>query len=420
MMTPDYGNSEYEDALLDLFNPGNGGEPPLLAGREAPLAALQGFLRRLTGKRPLGHDIVLYGPRGNGKTVLLGKFRQRCGDVGLDILKLKAAEVETRGALARRLLGAPGGKQPAPAPSSILQWVKDKGAALRRQAPDVGVKEIKAGPVILSQQSDAQLDLALDEALAARCREWPLVVTLDEAHTLDIQVGRRLLNLSESLREEGAPFLLVLAGTPHLREHLGRMDASFWGRAEKLGIGRLNRAATAEALVKPLAGKGIAVDENALAAVVDESQCYPYFIQVWGKALCRALVEEKRQAPVNMATVDAARPHADFQRDDYYADRYREMEKRELLPAAVTMGQVFDAHGQERVDADTLHRALMNAGIAANNKRAMLIRDQLSDLGYLWSPPASVLYEPGIPSLVAYMQAHCPDSLRPAPPESEP
>ena len=67
---------------------------------------------------------------------------------------------------------------------------------------------------------------------------------LDEAHTLDVEVGRTLLNTSQHVRDE-APFLLVLAGTPGLAAHLGGMNASFWSRMGegRLGIGLLSDAA---------------------------------------------------------------------------------------------------------------------------------------------------------------------------------
>ena len=56
--------------------------------------------------------------------------------------------------------------------------------------------------------------------LTARCRGKPLATLVDEAHTLDLEVGRAQLNASQQVRAD-APFLLVLAGTPGLAAHLG-------------------------------------------------------------------------------------------------------------------------------------------------------------------------------------------------------
>ena len=56
---------------LDLFEPGPGGLPPYLAGREHEQRTCRAFLDHLRqGAAPPG-NLVLYGPRGNGKTTLL-------------------------------------------------------------------------------------------------------------------------------------------------------------------------------------------------------------------------------------------------------------------------------------------------------------------------------------------------------------
>ena len=59
--------------------------------------------------------------------------------------------------------------------------------------------------------------------MTARCRRRPVVVPVDEAHTLARDVGQLLLNVSQEVRAN-APLLLVLAGTRRLPAHLGTMD----------------------------------------------------------------------------------------------------------------------------------------------------------------------------------------------------
>ena len=88
------------------------------------------------------------------------------------------------------------------------------------------------------------------------------------------------------------PHDVVLAGTPGLLAHLGKMNASFRDRLGSglLGIGRLGNAAAREALVEPLAAHGASIDAGALDAVVAHSQCYAYFIQLraWSTAKARS------------------------------------------------------------------------------------------------------------------------------------
>ena len=82
---------------------------------------------------------------------------------------------------------------------------------------------------------------------------------LDEAHTLALDVGATLLNASQQVRAD-APFLLVLAGTPGLPDHLSAMDASFWSRLGEglLPVDRLDETAARETTPQPVTTPRIA------------------------------------------------------------------------------------------------------------------------------------------------------------------
>ena len=395
-MTQDFSDPDCRRNLLSLFSPGNGVAPPELAGREQPMNKLEHHLQRLARQSPPPADAVLYGPRGNGKTVLLGAFREHCRETDVNVISLRPDDIGNQADLAARLL-----YRDDDLPGRLLDSVRPD--ALRFNLPGIGGADWKR---LDPGEKDRFCARHLPGLLQARCRDKPLVVTLDEAHTLDNNVGKRLLNVSEVVRNEGAPFLLVMAGTPNLRRRLGRMNASFWNRAEKLGIGRLTPAATGSALAKPLADLGIDIEPEALTAVVADSQCYPYFIQVWGRALCQAMVADKTFR-VSPDIVRRARPEVEEQRADYYVDRYREMQDADLLPAAVALGRLYAAGSGEH-DEQTIRQALQDAGAAPDETTAKRLVSELSDLGYLWQTPASTLWEPGIPSLVDYMLTTAP------------
>ena len=251
-------------AVSRVFSPGTGATPPALTGREREQAVLRQCLADLLGGASPPHDVVLIGPRGNGKTVLLNWFERACRDheADVDVAALTPNDIPTRDELVELL---------SP-PSSMAKLLPRK----------VGVAAV--GSVEWAPPSAGVRNLRTE--LTARCRKKPLAVLIDEAHTLDLEVGRTLLNVSQQVRDK-APFLLVLVGTPGLPSHLGAMDASFWGRLGKgrLGIGLLSLAAARAALVEPLADHGVCIDVDTLDAVVEDSQRYPYFIQLWGEAL---------------------------------------------------------------------------------------------------------------------------------------
>ena len=384
-----YTDPDFTTNLLSLFVPGSGALPPVLAGRDSDLRVLQGFLQRLLNSRQIPADAVIYGPRGNGKTVLLETFRRQCQDQGADTLDLTPAALGNVTDLAAHLL------YDDSAIGKFLTSVTPSRLSIDLQA--VGARWDSMTPA----EKDNVKRRHLVQMLVERCHKRPLVVALDEAHTLDMEVGHTLLNASQQVRKQGAPLLLVIAGTPNLRDHLNQMSATFWNRAEKIGIGRLSREATIEALASPLAGAGITFDKDALDRVVQESQRYPYFIQLWGEALCHAMVDTGRFR-VQAGIVDAARPRFEASKTAYYGDRYRELRKQGLLQAAGAVADLLA--GQETAGYTELSDHLaVQTGVASQTADMQL--DQLANLGYIWQPASAELCEPGIPSLMTHVQA---------------
>ena len=371
-----------------LFAPGDGATPPALTGREREEAVLTRCLADLLGGTSPPHNVVLTGPRGNGKTVLLNWFEHACRDHGtdVDVVNLTPNDIPTRDALIDVL-----------APRGIARLLPRK----------IGVAAV--GSVEWTPSSGAVRNLR--EKLTARCRKRPLAMLLDEAHTLDPGVGRMLLNASQQVRAN-APFLLVLAGTPGLAAHLGAMNVSFWSRLGegRLGIGLLSDAAARAALVDPLAAHGHGIDADALATVVEESQRYPYFVQLWGAALWeRHLVTGAPRLAA--ADVDAVRPDVAGQVTDYYQERYRELETRGLLAAAVATAPLFQAGADVTASDHAIDAALATTGADAAARLAA--REALHRLGYIWSPPGQlppVVWIAGIPSLMAHVLDHAPST----------
>lgn len=361
------------------FRPGTGAPPPYLAGREGEQALLRGLLEGLAEGEPPPSEVILYGPRGAGKTVLLRWLEHEAdASPGTETTVLLPSVVPDSARLAELLLPDSwwGRLTPHEVEVAGFSWRPGRG-----HPPP------------------------LDEVVAVRARRRPFLLLLDEAHTLDLEVGRALLNTSQRVGRE-LPFLLVLAGTPNLRSHLNRMGVSFWNRAELVRVGRLSEEAAGAALRRPFEAEGVAVDEEALAAAVGESQCYPYFVQLLGGAIWRD-VAGRGEPRVTRAALDRARPVFAERRGEYYLHRLDELKRRGLLAAGRAVAEAFrnsDRIGDPQFDGAIAAALPGDATPGAVDRAAAA----LSDLGFIWRVRARPEWEPGIPSLMDYVREFAP------------
>ena len=223
---------------------------------------------------------------------------------------------------------------------------------------------------------------------------------------LDLDVGTALLNASQEVRGAKAPFLLALAGTPGLPTRLDGMNASFWSRLGEgeLGIGRLSEEAAEQALAKPLDAHSVNIDTAALAQVVAQSQCYPYFIQLWGDALWQQHLASGA-ATIAAEHAEAAQPTVAAQVANYHQRRFAELEAEGLVPAAAAVAHLFVERNAATASNQEVDAALATSGIDDADKRYAQ-REALNRLGYVWRPPnqqAPFRWHAGIPSLMAHV-----------------
>ena len=363
---------------LGPFQPGPGGMPPYLAGRDPEQRLLTALLERLRDNRPPPSEVLLCGPRGNGKTVLLTWLEQEAArEPRVETVVLLPSEIPDRRQLAEQL-----------APRA---WWN------RLTPEEVEVFGISWRPGHEGRPS-------LTGLLEARARKNPLLLLIDEAHTLEVAVGRTLLQASQRVGRR-LPFLLVLAGTPDLQSHLDTMGVSFWSRARQLRIGRLDEAATAEALRRPFAEARLPLREEALKRLVRESQGYPFFIQLLGEAAWAQAVAGT--SAVSPAAVEAARAEFEETKGEYYLERLDELRKGQILPVGRAVAEAFK--GRSVLSDRELGRAIADGLGGATEADALeRVTETLRNLGYIWRVKARPEWEPGIPSLMDYIRRFAP------------
>jgi len=346
------------------FTPGAGNYPALLAGRSEEQQSLQAPVAAPAAKRPSVRDIVLMGPRGMGKTALLRWLEKKCKNKAVDCVLTNASGAETLEQIADEAI--PRAKFAALIPEEFGANVGVAGASWRLKGRE---------PVF-------------QRALSKRCASQPLLLLLDEAHMVPPKTLFHLLNASQRVRGEGNPFMLVLAGTPHLRSSLHKAGASFWERAQKIHLGLLSRKESQKALIEPF-GPALEIESAAvLESALEEAQDYPYFLQLMGSELWAADCQR-----IGQPSLAKALPRFEREKTDFYFERENELDEREARKAAAEVAALF----RSKADPPYVGKARSAAGKKFG---------ELTDLGFIVKRPqkgGGSICGPGIPSLMAHV-----------------
>ena len=369
------------------FTPGAGKTPPCLVGRQAEQSQYREYLERMRDDKT-GEMIIMYGPCGVGKTVLLNWLERQCDKAGYIVAQ---AGADDGGALANKL-------------ARLLPFNLKPGPLSIGGDAQAGIGALLKGAAKTMWHAVTGNERNLDERLLNACKKNPRVFLLDEAHSLGESDRKRLLALAQRLTDQ-APFLLVLCGTPGLMQSI-RNGATFVERAPKMSIGLLDPQAAAEAIAVPLQEDGITIERPTLDAITRHAQRYPFFIQQWGKALwARAKTENIR----HLRDEDAQKLRAavDSDRRDFYAARYMRMrDDTELLAAAAAVGEAFKGKDSMSIDAVTTVIKKTIAPASADDKardtKANELERELNRIDYIWYPPCGEA-RPGIPSFMDYI-----------------
>jgi AAA ATPase domain len=361
------------------YTPNAGAQPPALVGRDGELEAFEVLLGRLLQGRT-EQSMLITGLRGVGKTVLLNRFEElarECGWTTVEAEITKNSDFGDRMAnLVRRAL-----LQLAPR----ARW---KGRAARAAAvlrsfqvtarPDGSVT---AGFDIEPAEGFAdsgRLDEDLTDVLvalgeAAHEHDTGVVFLIDEVQFLRIVEFEALIAAIHKTVQRQLPITLVGAGLPQL-PHLAGEAKSYAERLFKFPqIGRLSDDQAREALTEPVAGLGVSFAPEALAAVVDYTEGYPYFLQEFGSALWN----EIDGSPVTAEDASLAQAAVEAKLDGGFfrvrVERTTELEQR-YLRAMAELGP-----GPQRAKD-------VAAVLGRTSEQLAPTRSRLIDKGLLYTP----------------------------------
>ena len=372
------------------FKSGFGKVPPEFAGRDDEMAVIAETLDDLGARSCPAANIALIGPRGNGKTSLLRWVQTQIDrrEDGIECVVFSADRFSSHHDLVDAL-----------ATHGVFSALAGDGfsATIKLFGSEVALKLLR--PV-----------------LEKKCSENGLAILIDEAHTLDryLDAVREFFNEVQML--EMRPLLLILAGTPSISTRLNKIEATFWNRLDKIGVGLLDAEAAQKALRIPLERMGYGVKADTLEKAADEAQHYPYFLQVIGRELHRAAKSDPgklgRGNEIGGAILDRALKEFRLARNNYYSGRYQELRTRGILRSAEAVARLFASHKRNSIST-----AAMEAVVArsidtkleelARRKGeidpAAWVEEELRYVGFFWSHVGQEEFcEPGIPSLMDY------------------
>jgi hypothetical protein len=376
------------DPVRNPYAPGAGQRPPELAGRDREMQQFEVVLERVARGRP-ERSMVLTGLRGVGKTVMLNTFRSMALQKLWGTGKLEARPDQS----IRR-----------PVASALHMAVRE--LAPRHRAPDriddfLGVLKAFAMRDPKVPKGGATPGLGIDvPAARGRADSGDLEVDLTELFTdaasvaADLGVGialfvdemqdvppvdvSALCAACHELSQVGGPLIVVGAGLPHLPSVLSASKSYSERLFRYARIDRLDREAADQALIAPAEREDVIFKQEALDALYEAADGYPYFVQAYGKVTW----DVAAASPVTAADVAVAAPEAEGELAvGFFGSRYERATpaEREYMRAMAMIGDepvptsaVADELGRKPSSLSPSRDGLIKKGLIYSSERGLI------------------------------------------------
>ncbi len=368
------------DPIRNPYAPGAGTPPPELAGRDDIRESVRIVLERTKIGRPT-KSMLMVGLRGVGKTVLLDLMREQAEARGIYALRIEAPENRSLPAMLApqlrvallRLSNKQVAKQLA---QRALRGLAGFVGALKVKYQDIEVGldfEPESG---LADNGDLEIDLqALFEVVgaAAKADATCMALFIDELQYVEENELAALITALHRMAQRQLPVVMFGAGLPQVRGRMGQAKSYAERLFEFPAIGPLSPEDAKRAIAKPAKDEGVEIEPLALDAIVSQTQCYPYFLQEWGKHVW----DVAERTPITAANVEVASQQTIAALDQSFFsvrfDRLTPAEKRYMR----AMAQLGAGPHRSGDIANTLNRRVSSLAPT---------RNQLINKGMIWSP----------------------------------
>ena len=368
------------DPILNPYAPGAGTQPPELAGRDdLRTVARTALMRTKIGRS--SKSILMVGLRGVGKTVLLERIREEAESNGIYTLQIEAPENRSFPSvmvpqLRLTLLKISNKEAAKELAHRALRGLAGFVKTLKVEYQGIGLTLESAPEPGLADSGDLETDLQdLLEVVgaAAKADQSCVALFVDELQYVREDELAALITALHRTSQRGLPVTMVGAGLPQVRGRMGKAKSYAERLFEFPEIGSLSPEDAKLAIAKPARDEGVEIEPIALDAIVAQTQCYPYFLQEWGKHVW----DVAESSPITVSHVEVASRQAVADLDASFFlvrfDRLTPTEKR-YLRAMAQLGQ-------------GPHRSGDIAGVLDRPVTSLApTRSKLINKGMIWSP----------------------------------
>jgi type II secretory pathway predicted ATPase ExeA len=265
------------------FRPGAIVEPEYFVGRSEEISRFNQYMRNTKDGNP--HHLAILGERGIGKTSLLRYLdyqtkKQKCMVVRVEL----DPSISSLDDLVTKILA------------------DIKRAGISYSLADIGTENLKdffqkynislsLGVAKVEPRKETEIETKiefrykLEEIWSKIKNKVPaVVIMIDEAEQLEQITGslHYLRNTFLRLSETHCGYLLVLSGKIGMFRQIKELHSPLARFFTPVTLGPLTSEEVCAAIVNPLRESGIALDKNALEAIIKDSEGHPYIVQVIG------------------------------------------------------------------------------------------------------------------------------------------
>jgi hypothetical protein len=380
------------DPVRNPYAPGAGQRPPELAGRDRELDQFDVVLERVARGRP-ERSMILTGLRGVGKTVLLNALRSQAIGREWGTGKIEARPDQP---LRRPLTNALHMAVRELAPRHrALDRIDDflgtlKSFGLRSNPPNAKLRERWQpgidGPASpgRADSGDIEIDLVellTDAAELATAVGTGIAIFIDEMQDLGADDVSALCAACHELSQTGAPLIVVGAGLPHLPALLSASKSYSERLFRYVRIDRLDREAADRALLAPAEREEATFAADALEALYEAADGYPYFVQAYGKVTW----DVAPSSPISAADVKVAAPEAEAELAvGFFGSRYERATpaEREYMRAMATLD---GTEGDAQLEGGAISTSEIAVSLGRKPSSLSPARDSLIKKGLIYS-----------------------------------